>query len=60
MLVPNNGNWGRSNSTNGGWAMAAAVVLLMGGLVFLTSGRSGTGRYGGYAQHASVHYHLRK
>ena len=59
MLVPNNGMWGRSSSSPGGWAMVAAVVVLMGGLVFLTNGRSGQAMRHGHARHASVHFQHR-
>jgi hypothetical protein len=56
MLVPNNGNWGRSNSSPGGWALAGAVVVLMASLVFLTNGRSGQAMRHGHMRHASVHF----
>lgn len=57
MLVPNNGHWGRSNSSPGGWAMVGAVVVLMASLVYFTNGRSGHAIPQGHEQHAAVHFH---
>jgi hypothetical protein len=57
MLVPNNGHWGRSNNSPGGWAMVGAVVVMMASLVYFTNGRSGHAMPHSHQRHAAVHFH---